>query len=1309
MKTNIKRVSVVLFALLSLVFGACKYDLVKETTFDYNEKKNAADYEDFILPPENVTASQGQSKSVTLTWIPVKNAVQYYIYSAPTPYDTFSKISETKGAETEIVIDEEPGITKYYCVSAVNYYGSVSAKSVVVMGTSLAVPVITEIEASEEGDAVSVEWWMDNCSDTTYEDSVEFFIYTSLKSSPNIKYKTEKVLGSSRRIKIDGLVSKTEYLFEVEVVNNQTGQKETSGKCSAETAHRVLPDPPLDFTVTQGTSTSEILLSWKTPDGAWYRENSGASGFVKHPLYFEVYKKEAGKNEDYTSIGLIAVTPNDSWSHRKTQFGNLSTYTIENSQEKLDSPYDSYYVGAQITFADTISELDRGKKFSYYVQSVTDDTPDGKKITSQSSCTLGTEGWTVAVPAFTIKSNYETEGNYFTKVSFTYNLKFDNYGVPYSYFVKREQLSFEGNPVETEWVVFNSVESLNSKVDEFLPEEDSPQNGYYKYTLYVCHLGTVQSGDQEPGSKFYKVEASGKYIVTHDATKIPEIRDFTVEDGYADRFELSWEYNSEYVYTIHWWEMHGSEKGSEETLEITAGEGWQNGNEVTYSHPTLSGSRRIYQLEASTGISSFAKITDENTEEEIVFETLGTPKPVFEVYDYNTITVTWPKVQQVKADGEYSVSAKYEDGGAEVVTESNTIIQPVASDDDTWQCVITNPSGWNDASISGKKINLVVTAKNGTKGTTHSQPIAVCTLGPALANLKVAQTVENDKITVQWNKIDGAAGYKIIRQKFNDGEGTDYDEQSGRDIYYIKGNSININGEPADSDHATIRDNGNGTFLFEDKSVDASDPTNPYSVNQACIEWGLPFSYQIVPLKEGSDKNDTDYVNPQVKLGATKGYGLNVHAEKSVSGTKQVITWNAPYYYNSNEKPSVYYREAGNIQNKWTKIDADFSDDKKTASVTPDSNVEAYEYLIAYKRTSSMLDGIVPNSLINDNQIGLSVMENTEKANKGYLLAVNLKARTGNGYSEIISWDEWDYDKRAVGPDSAYISIINYNLSNQGSKVVTLDSDLHYSSKETLTETVIDPSIGEFEIYPTFAQPGSTLQKETKGPLQILRDAKHYYYITLERQGQSAVELYKNKTVYAYRNISPLELVKCALLQMSYGFYLDCGGDKELTKINDRLKYPDSNKTITDGNGSASFTTTSYLWIPAGKYEASVTMSNFAYQQLNPGGTYTSVVKLSMSNVYFRLRGLSDSYVDLFRTENFTINVRPVDSKMPSSYSADLTMKCTGQNNLTVTNGSFTVSASSINERRKYLPLQMDDDGHYWLKDTGLGWWPAEN
>ena len=42
-----------------------------------------------------------------------------------------------------------------------------------------------------------------------------------------------------------------------------------------ETAHRIIPDAPVDFTVEQGQSTTDIALSWELPSGSWYKENSG--------------------------------------------------------------------------------------------------------------------------------------------------------------------------------------------------------------------------------------------------------------------------------------------------------------------------------------------------------------------------------------------------------------------------------------------------------------------------------------------------------------------------------------------------------------------------------------------------------------------------------------------------------------------------------------------------------------------------------------------------------------------------------------------------------------------------------------------------------------------------------------------------------------------------------------------------------------------------------------------------------------------------------------------------------------------------
>ncbi len=1279
MKTNIKRVCFVLFALLPLVFGACKYDLVKETTFDYSEKKNAADYDDFILPPQNVTASHGQSKSVTLEWIGVKNAVQYQIYSAPTPYDTFTKISETKGDETQIIIDEESGITKYYCVCAVNYYGTVSAKSVVVMGTSLAVPIITEIQADSEGDAVVVEWWMDNCSNLTYQNDVNFYVYTSLKTSPNLKYKTVCVSGDTRKVRIDGLTSKTEYLFEVEVVNGQNENKEVSGKYSAETAHRVLPNPPVEFTVSKGESKSQIVLSWKTPDGAWYRENSGASGFVKHPVYFEVYRKQNDKTE---KIKTIRLKLKDEQSFKEDESELVFTDADKTSCEQLENaPYDKYYVGATISFTDTIENENRGMVYSYYVQSITDDIKD-KRITSESSCTNVVEGWTVGVPKFSIKTDYKKDDNTFTSISFKYNLQFDNRGVPYSYFIKKEKLKLDGitQDGEPELLPFTSVEVINSTVEKFNPAPESSQNGYYKYTLFVCPAGTNVSDCEDDSSCFYTIPASGKYIVTHDATSIPKIENFKVEDGFKDSYELSWKYNSEYVYIIHWWEIHGNERGNEESLEITPDNGWRDGDTVNYPHPAVSGSRRIYALEASTGISETAKLyEDEETKiEEKIFETLGTAEPSFTTYDYSTITVTWPKVQ--KADENYEVTASFEDGG--VAVSGDVQITAVPNDANTYRCVITNPNGWNDATVSGKKINLTVTAKN-DKASTQSQPVAVCTLGPALADTKILG-VEESSITVQWNKIEGATGYIITRNS----------QIADQDIYFFDGNSIAVNGETVDSNHVIIRENSDGTYKLIDKAVDAIDETNSYTINQACIEWGLPFGYTVIPVKAGSSSNPVAYENLVQKTGAAKGFGLNVHAQKSESTEKQIVEWTKPNTIDTVSKPVLYYRgyNDGTVENKWKKLSVDFeSSNAKTKPFTPpfspNTKTEAFEYLVAYGRSASELTK-VPVSLVQDSKMGgLSTLETeytytdvpAEKANKGYLLAVDYQIHTGSNNSERVDWDEWDYSKRSIGPDSAILSICNYNLGNSWTEVASLDKDMHYLSTGTglINTTVTKQNDTELSLKPTVLMDGTMNNPVTKGHLQVLRDAKHYYAITLSRGGTS-YELGKDNSVYGYREITDLEFAKMVMALFSNPMaYIDKLDDK-----NDSL--PDSS-VVYKHQGALS-------------HDFVFTYTNYAPEFEVISGVVQSQLSISCTGTAKRSQAGIGGYPKSILST--TITTKKLDNKMPNCYAGSITFELTEQK-VAIINGE------NYNEdkRKIFVPFKIHGDDTSYYKNTTYGWW----
>lgn len=1307
---------------------------------DMNEEKNAADYKDFILPPASLTATQGESKAVVLTWPAVKNAVQYQVFAAESPFSTFSKVSETTSTETEITIEEEAGITKYYCISAVNYYGTVSSKSVVAMGSTLAVPIITAIDASEEGNSVSVSWWMDNCSSETYADDVSFNVNVYALSAPNIKFQSLTVDGDTRQVEIGGLTSKTEYYFEVEVVKADSTSKECSEKTSAETAHRVIPDAPLDFTVTQGDSVSAITLSWTLPEEAWYRENAGVSGFALHPLYFEIYRK-------------LSSAPD-------SEYKKVYEYHAD--------PLDSYTPGDQKTWEDKVynattnpNGVERGKKYSYYIQSITDDTPEGKYITAESSKTDVTDGWLISVPRFSIIATPEIEENesgyVYKSFTFKYDVLFENFGKNYVYFTERTKYDIEDaqktNGITDNPVKYNSLAELKDKKEIF--NNPASEEGYYRYTLYICPLGS-----SDVSSPYIIVSAAGYYLVTDDANLVPKINSFTVNDGYKDHFELSWDYNKDYTYTINWTDFRdGTEQtGSYEIPEDSACfAGKNSGDTVTYNHEANSGDRRIYNIVASTGLPSSPKYPGDDTD--TIYETLGTARPEITSYEYDRICVKWSAVQKAFDDvAHYTVSAKYQGINTQLATDSNTeIVKNETTDGVIYECTISKPDGYNDANWSGKNIDLTVTAESSSQAdTTTSSVLNVYTIGPAATKVSIDIGLQADSIGVKWTPVaDGVDGYLIRRIAYKTTAYTDENlkqkEDVAPDVYYYDNSTgkIFINGEEVSLARAKVELSDDGKYLIlTDKYKEASSAENPYEINQGLIAWGIPFGYTVIPVKKGgSSSDDFDFAGKTVKIrgeatgysnimeyeyfGSTSGYGLKVFAEKAENTNIQIIRWSEPYKVDTSKGFSIYYREAGVNTNEWNKIvykDGGVSGEQHSALITiiPQNKTKAYEYLVAYGIASPSTS--VPSSFINDNSLGLSLTDENiydytgvtvEKANKGYLFAVNYSADTGTGtdeeddeyYSEEASWDEWDFSKRSIGPTSAVVRIVNYNLSPDAIAIAELDRHLHFKKSAYPENTVVlqgndAVSIKLWPEHLMMDEKVSNPSPVTKGPLQVLRDAKHYYSIELIRGDKSVI---LDNSVYAYRNISKKELVKCALLTMSYGFYIEAGGLPDYSNVGNKFKYVDK-QLISGGKGTANFAKGSYQL--SGKYNAKVTMDNYTPLQKNPAGTSTSVVSVSMSNITAKIQGTADYYLFKFETENFNVSVRPVNDdsdeiQLPSSYSADLVMSCTGYDKLKISiNNQSIVNTSDKEIRKVYFPLQIHtNDDKYWIVDPTYGFW----
>lgn len=136
-----KGVRFFILSLFCISFLSCKYDLVQPPTTEPDVVLNASDYANTISNPTGLKATHGGCKKVTLTWDILPNAIQYQIFSAETPFDTFIQVAETPDNSNEIEISEKPGETKYYAIKAVNYFGKVSGLSKFVMGSTQAIIV----------------------------------------------------------------------------------------------------------------------------------------------------------------------------------------------------------------------------------------------------------------------------------------------------------------------------------------------------------------------------------------------------------------------------------------------------------------------------------------------------------------------------------------------------------------------------------------------------------------------------------------------------------------------------------------------------------------------------------------------------------------------------------------------------------------------------------------------------------------------------------------------------------------------------------------------------------------------------------------------------------------------------------------------------------------------------------------------------------------------------------------------------------------------------------------------------------------
>lgn len=1160
----IKKLLPVLIVLFS--FLSCQYELLPEPSTKGND--NAAQFNNKkILPPANVTASHGDYRSVTLNWDSVKNATQYQIYSADTEFDTFEKVGETKGSATSFTIQETTGVTKAYYVKSVDYFGNTSRPSYITIGSSLSVPIITDITKNQDGDIYTLNWWMTNCSESTYEDLITYTIncYEEGSNSPT---KIE-LPGNITSYDLTGLKQSTVYKFTIEAYKTGTKQKhEISDIEPIETGHKIVPDAVKDFTASQGTNTSEIKLSFTLPstvestngDGTYEKEN---------PIYFTLKRKAADEN-DYTTV------------YNYIGFNSSSKYAT-GTKHILTGTYTE---GQAVEIIDEIDNSNRGKKYSYILQSYTDvkDTIINQNLSSTITSVTHTEGWTLAQASFKIETDNTIEPitqedssvkDTITNISVTFHMNFDNQEIPYSYFLTSQKYSLTNPPVQDGSEEIIKKASNIKELDDFSIFYNSPkeQEGYYEYKLYI----TEKTYNADIPSIIYELINSPIQItVTDDTSALPVIKyddaeTFRVEDGYKDKFILSWNNIENCTYLLSWQNKIGDGYSSMKTIGPFSTDSYSDANDtnttienitikdgkVVLTHSATSGEIRSYTLTAIKGLSNSCEKKED-------FYTLGTAVPEMQTPDYETITVIWDKVQKAKDNIEeaYTVSAKYAGSDEELINNDNYEI--TQTEDNKIKCIISKPEGYDDATKSGKAINLSVTTigeHDETSGTDQ-----VYTLGPANMNVLKDPDLFFDHINISWNRVEGAKGYlvyRVIKNNLNQFIKDSSGNYETGDVLYVTKDGVYSEGSKISSASSITTAE---TIVFTDSyeyTKHADAVLDSLKKHQIQLTWGLPISYTVIPVLNEKDinfevtgtgisakQNDKfTYKNLSNIVTSTFGYGLNVKASKATSNTEVTITWDQPYEP-GNLLPKIYRRK--NANSDWeivtpspTATDAL----TMTHTITYGKNeTNTYEYAVVYNNSE------FDKTYIENLESNMDSLSPTELSNKGYTLSLPqgyISAESAGGFKEKFSWEgsTYDFTKRNIGPDYYEIQMLNKNKATGWTTIAKIPIDKANNYRCTVAQDNAEYQ-SETQVkyvssnsYQAIFEPIFNSDNITTGQMQVLRDYKHYYRLVAVKMTDSdrahaitAVADIHNATdgtkatPYAIRDIKDEELMRCISL-----------------------------------------------------------------------------------------------------------------------------------------------------------------------------------
>lgn len=878
--------------------------------------------------PAGLTSTQGGHREITLSWNSVKDAVRYNVYRASTQFDTFVQVGETAGDETSYTMKVPSGADYYYRVTAVNHGGEQSPFSSIVRGTSLATPLISGIEGVEgkEDSDITVYWYMGNVD--SYQNQVRYNVicYDS-KGTELARVVVDGSKSSKTEAVIPNLTPNTDYQYKVEAFLVTAQDKVEAGDpMDAATARRLRPNAPEELQVEQGQSKDGIALSFKLPalvdvalPGGFYEQK---------PLYFKIYRREYVEGSTDTEKG---------WELVKADFGKTDTEPAEGETQKVKfgSDDEDYTPGKIVSWTDG-NKLNRGVRYEYKVQSFAYYERD---ITSKYSASIAT-GWLIAKADFRT-GKYEPvlneEKTHYISSALGFTFQWDAMGLDdeYHFILSETRFNLEGDATdkttseekETQDKKFNTIAEVQQYVRHFNNLNTADVRGYYKYTLAIFN---------KKGTEILSLQSPGRAIVT-DSVDVPVIKLFSVTSGYNDKIELQWKHNSAYKYAV---EYTGDVEGEQEqtieqdTLYANKFADYKDGDTVTYTHTVGAGKKHEYILRVTETIS-----TDSLP---IVGRTSVAPSLARKDFSYDAMTIEW---QDVPAES-FTLAAKYKDG----TTASRYPIDAQeldGNDADTLDkepilrtVTFDKPNGYTHATVSGKPVEITITAKVPVTRTVHTlqgetdssydittetlnsielkNTIEHYTMGPAMVAAKADLGVFSDKIQLTWKKVEGAKAYVVIRNGFHisskagsvaSDSATHLDFKS-TDMYLVKttgSDTWTVEHKPSNQvieqyfsvavadDTFTLTDNlytDAGSTLDDDQK----QTMGQWIARQKEISWGAPYKYTVLPVLTDDDVPEYDYeVSPALATlesaalsltdlplvnGTTKGYAWNVKATK---------------------------------------------------------------------------------------------------------------------------------------------------------------------------------------------------------------------------------------------------------------------------------------------------------------------------------------------------------------------------------------------------------------------------------------------